>query len=221
MKNKNNPLNKIEIKKKEELKPVENVHSRKFELRRQLFHVFLGIILVVLIDMEILNAFNLIVIIVLGFLISLFSIKNKIPGIEWFLRRFERKKQMKKFPGKGVLFYLIGALIVVVIFPKDIALASIMVLAFGDAVSHLWGVHFGRIKNPFADKKFIEGSITGFLAGLMGAILYVRPAEAIVASLAAMIAEAIEVTIGTEQIDDNLIVPLISGIAIWLFRIFS
>tara|TARA_Y100000310_G_scaffold68197_1_gene63493 strand:+ start:4139 stop:4822 length:684 start_codon:yes stop_codon:yes gene_type:complete len=212
------PFDMIDIKKKDQ-KDKPQKRSKGFELRRQLFHILFGIVLVVLIEVGVLNSIGISILIIIGFIISLRARKAYVPIISWFLKRFERKENMRGLPGKGVLFYLVGALIVLLIFPKDIALASIMVLALGDAVSHLWGSHFGRIRNPFADKKFIEGTLSGFAVGFLGALIYVGPIEAAVASLAAMVAEAIEVTIGTEAVDDNLVVPFIAALAIWLVRI--
>lgn len=194
--------------------------SKKLEVRRQMFHILLGVVIVILINFDILSRFTLALIIIFGFVLSYHSIRAKITPIDWFLRKFERPRHLKSFPGKGALFYLIGVFVVVLLFPKDIAMASVMVLAFGDAVSHLWGIHFGKIKNPLADKKFIEGTITGWAAGTLAALYFVGPFEAMMASLAAMIAEAVEVKIGTEQIDDNLVVPFIAALTIWLIRKF-
>ena len=42
--------------------------------------------------------------------------------------------------------------------------------------------------------------------------------EAFFASLIAMVVESIEIKIGTEQVDDNLIIPFIAGAAVWLVR---
>jgi len=104
------------------------------------------------------------------------------------------------------------------LFDKDIAMASIMVLALGDSVSHLYGLHYGKIKHPLSNKKFLEGTIAGFVAGFIGALVFARWYEAFFASLAAMIVEGIEVKIGTRQIDDNIIVPLVAGGVLWAMR---
>lgn len=201
--------------------PKHYRRSRKLEIRRQLFHIALGILLVFLIDNGVINAYILAALVAVGLVISFQSTRQKIPVISWFLKRFERPRERRRFPGKGALFYLIGSLIVVILFPKDIALASIMVLALGDSVSHFWGSHFGQISNPLSDKKFLEGSLAGFAAGFLGAVLFVSPFEAAAASLTAMAAEAIEVKIGLEQVDDNLIVPFVAGAIIWVVRILT
>jgi dolichol kinase len=98
-------------------------------------------------------------------------------------------------------------------------MASIMVLALGDSVSHLFGLHFGKTKHPLSKTKFLEGTIAGFVAGFIGALVFARWLEAFLASLAAMLIEAVEIKIGTQQVDDNLIVPLIAGGVIWVVRL--
>jgi diacylglycerol kinase (CTP) len=139
--------------------------------------------------------------------------------IHELLEKFERKEDIANFPGKGVIFYFIGTYIVLLLFPKEIAMASIMVLAFGDSASHIYGLHYGKLKNPLSKTKFMEGTIAGFIFGFIGALVFLPWWEAFFASLAAMIAEAIEIKIGAKQVDDNLIVPFVAGAAVWAVRL--
>ena len=189
-----------------------------FEWNRQIFHIFLGIIIAVLLLYDFIDKKIILIAIIIGLILSYLSRKTRIPVIHSLLETFERKEELKKFPGKGIIFYFIGVFIALFLFPKDIAMASIMVLALGDSISHLFGLHFGKIRHPFSKKKFLEGTIAGFVAGFIGALVFARALEALFASLAAMIVEAIEVKIGTEQVDDNLIVPIVAGGVIWVVR---
>lgn len=201
----------------------------KLELNRQFFHILLGIAIVALLmfgligrDLAFLNFklvnIDIFFLIVLGFILSYACNKVKIPILYQLLQKFERKGELEKFPGKGVIFYFVGVYISLLLFPKDIAMASIMVLALGDSISHLFGLHFGRIRHPLSKAKFLEGTIAGFIAGFVGALAFLPLHEAFFASLAAMIVEAIEVKIGAQQVDDNLIVPFVAGAVIWLIR---
>ena len=201
---------------------MEQSQEGRFEARRQLFHVLLGLSIVVLINYNILNRITMPIIIIIGFLISNYSKKADIPVIRWFLMKFERKSHLRTFPGRGVIFYFIGAFMVLLLFDdRSIALASIMILAFGDSVSHIFGIHFGKTRHPLSGKKFIEGGIAGFFAGFLAAMVFVSPQEAALAAFAAMAAEAIDVKIGIEQVDDNLIIPVVAGATIWALRVFS
>ena len=191
----------------------------EFEFNRQMIHMFLGIIVVLLLKYGFVNKNIILVLILVGFILSFLSAKIKIPVIHDFLQKFERKKDLEKFPGKGVIFYFIGIYISLLLFPKEVAMASIMILALGDSVSHIYGLHYGKIKHPLSNTKFIEGTIAGFLAGFFGALIFLPWLEAFLASLAAMVVEAIEIKIGAEQVDDNLIIPVIAGAVVWLMRL--
>jgi len=194
-------------------------NASNFEWNRQLFHIFLGIAIVALLVYNLIGKKTILAIILIGLILSYLSRKTRIPVIYNLLQRFERSEELKKFPGKGILFYFAGVYIALLLFPKETAMASIMVLALGDSVSHIYGLHYGKIKHPLSKTKFLEGTIAGFIAGFAGALIFVNPFEAFFASLAAMIVEAIEVKAGNQQVDDNLIVPLAAGAVIWLIRI--
>ena len=191
-----------------------------FEVNRQVFHILLGLIIVILLVYGFLSDKIILGFILVGILLSFLSRRIKVPIIYSLLHRFEREKEIKKFPGKGIIFYLIGIYISLLLFPREIAMASIMVLALGDSISHLYGLHYGKIKHPLSGTKFLEGTIAGFIAGFIGAFVFLPWHEAFFASLAAMIIEAIEIKIGTEQVDDNLIVPVVAGAAVWVIRLF-
>ena len=189
-----------------------------FEWNRQLFHLFLGITISILLMYGFINKELVLIVIITGIILSYLSKKTRITVICNLLEIFERKEDIKKFPGKGIIFYFIGVYIALLLFSKDIAMASIMVLALGDSISHIYGLHYGKIKHPLSKTKFLEGTIAGFVAGFLGAVIFIPLAEALIASLAAMIIEAIEIRIGTEQVDDNLIIPVVAGAAVWFVR---
>ena len=102
-------------------------------------------------------------------------------------------------------------------FPKDVALASMIILALGDSIAPLIG-RYGRIRHPFSKKKFLEGAIIGFIAGFIGAIIFVEAIPALIASLVAMIIEGIDLEFRFNPLDDNIFMPLISGLVILLMR---
>ncbi len=112
---------------------------------------------------------------------------------------------------------MLGAFVVVSTFDKSIAMASIMILALGDSLSHLVGKRVGKVKHPFSDTKFIEGHIVGAIIGALGAMLFVPPLTALVAASIAMFVEGIDVGGGASWIlDDNLVVPLTAGVVMFL-----
>ena len=188
------------------------------EMRRQILHIFLGIIFVILLHHGFINKWIILLCITIGFIVSYVSKRTYIPLIHELLRVFERDEYIKKFPGKGTIFYFAGVFFVLLFFSNDIAIPSIMILAFGDSFSHIFGVHLGKIKHPLSNTKFVEGTIAGFIAGFLGAVLFIPWNQAMAASMAAMFVEAIEVKVGAKQIDDNLIMPFVAGAVIFLVR---
>jgi dolichol kinase len=190
------------------------------EIRRQLFHVFLGIVVVILYYFNLIDAFMVFVVVVLGGFLCFLSKKLDIPVLSWFLRKFEREEQIGIFPGRGMLFFFIGILLVMKLFEKDIALAAIMILALGDSVSHLVGKFFGKTRNIFNghSRKLLEGTIAGAVFGFLGALLFVPIPEAFFGSLGAMVVEALEFDMNKRTIDDNLIIPLVAGTIMLLVR---
>jgi len=190
------------------------------ELRRQIFHLVSGVVMALLVYAGILNKISMGVLVLAAAIISFVSRRVKIPGIYWFLSRFDRDPDLVKFPGKGALFYVVGAYIAVLIFASDIAAASIVILALGDSVSHIIG-RFGSIKHPFSDLKYFEGSIAGVIAAFIGSFIILQSAiQAGLASMIAMLTEGFNLELGGKKIDDNLLLPVVAGTVIWLVRIF-
>jgi len=199
------------------------------ETERQIVHIIFGLVIVLLLYFDFLNAYSLAIVTIIAFVLFYLARKYKIFIFYNILERLERKEDLINFPGKGPLFYLIGSFFVVAFFEKDIAMASIIILALGDSIPYIVGAKFRKIKSPFNDKKYLEGSFAGFLAAFVGAslILWVADADASIgfivlqaffASLVAMIAEGIDIKIKLKKIDDNLIVPIVAAITIWVLR---
>lgn len=193
--------------------------SHRFEFRRKMAHIVFGLSLVLCIQAGILTAIRLGILALIGLLISLIERRLRLPLVSPMLDILERPGVRQSFPGKGLLFFLLGSFLSLLLFPQDIALASILVLTFGDAVSHLCGIRFGKVAHPLTDKKFIEGAVAGFAAAFLAALLLVSAAEALVAAFAAMLVEAIDVRFKALEADDNLLIPLAAGAAILALRL--
>ena len=148
-----------------------------FEVRRQIFHFFLGMLIILLLIWDVLDLRSMAVICLAGFILALVSKRWKLPIIQEFLETFERKEAMKTLPGKGALFFFLGCTVSLALFPKPIALAGIAILTFGDSVSHIVGSYFGAMCHPLNSKKLFEGSIAGTFAAFVAALFFVLPME--------------------------------------------
>ena len=186
----------------------------KQEIFRKLFHIVFGIL--VLLGFAYLEWGIFIRIIFVLFLyvifLTLINIKRKIPWLKFFTKDHE-----EKFPLKGFLFFIVGSVFVMYIFNKDIALASIAILTFGDSVSSMASI-FGKKYNlnPFRKYKSLFGTFVGMIVAFFFALLFIDPLSALVGSSFGLFSECIAIKLGESDADDNLIVPLAAATAIYL-----
>lgn len=201
------------------------------EVRRQLFHGTLGVIIVALLYFGVFEWFGdmlslpflrpsagiFLIILIIGAVVISLSRKYKIPLIHWLLTTFERPEEIKVFPGKGVFFAILGMFIVVALFEPPIAMASILILSLGDSTSHLVGQKVGRTKHPLSDTKFLEGHIAGILISAAAATFFVPFLWALIAASVAIFVEGIDMGLaGSRLADDNLIVPVTAGVILFI-----
>ena len=189
-----------------------------FEIRRKIFHITVGIVLVLLIYFNLLKLWMAITIFILGLLIALNAKYRKIhiKSVDWFLEKFDRKHH---FPGRGPLAIFLGLIFLMIFFEKNIVMASLMILTFGDSISALVGKHYGKYKHPFNDTRLIEGTIAGIIVGAATAMIFIPWYAALIAAFIAMTIESLELRFMKHPIDDNFLVPVISGIVIWIVMV--
>lgn len=186
----------------------------QLEIRRKLFHILSGISLVLLLEYHIITKYFLLLLLAFALLFSFVSLKFKVPLATWILHKFDRKDAA--FPALGAITFLVGFVLVLYLFPRDIAYASMLIMALGDGFATLIG-KTGKIKTIFHKKKTLEGTVAGTIAAFVGASLIIPMHEAIYASAFAMFIELIAPKIG-KVVDDNVTVTLAAAIAIYLIR---
>ena len=106
----------------------------------------------------------------------------------------------------GATWVFIGSTLTISIFPKEIAVISLVYMSLGDATAGLVGEKFGKTK--FYNKT-IEGSIAGLIVCLLsGYFVHLTLPLVVVFSgaFAAMFIELMPISI-----DDNLSIPLFGG----------
>ncbi len=183
----------------------------RFEVRRQVGHAVLGILMVFLIYLDVLTAGVLLLAVVVGGLLSLICLFVELPIIEPILLYFERPHHRKRFPGRGSFFMVMGALLAVALFEKEVAMAAIAVMALGDSVTNIFGRYFGEIRLPYNKKKTVDGALLGVAAGTLAAFFFVPFHVALIGSFCAMLVETLDLKIGIE-LDDNVLVPVVAGV---------
>jgi undecaprenyl-diphosphatase len=193
--------------------------SIHFELRRQIAHAVIGIVLALGLHMNLLGTKDIGLMFILGTVLLLAYKKypDKIPVITPLLGFFERKKDRLHFPGRGSFFLILGVLLTVILFPRFIAIPAIIIMAVGDSVTNIAGRYFGALRNPLNPNKTLEGSLAGFICALGASTLFMSFWPAFFACVGAMFLESIPFKYGKHEIDDNIIVPLAAG---WIMSIW-
>lgn len=108
-------------------------------------------------------------------------------------------------------YFAIGILLALLIFPTPVNYAAIGIFAFGDSAASFFGSAFARTPLPFNKDKSLEGSVAGFLFAFLAGSLFVPPLFALVGAAVAMVVEYLPI-----PINDNLVIPLFTGLALTL-----
>ena len=191
------------------------------ELRRKSIHLTGSLIPVAyyFIDREtavilisIINAFLLVV--------EWLRLKGKIKFPEMLLRPHE-KKQVGAY-----IYFWIAAFLAVLIFDKTIAIAALLMLAFGDAASGIAGavIKGGNVRHdagrwikplPIIAVMFTVCVIVGFI------LLKIPPAPDmktlpfgayVLGALGATLGDAVHLRLFGKSVDDNLVIPILAGL---------
>ncbi|MFP4655973.1 MAG: diacylglycerol/polyprenol kinase family protein [Candidatus Woesearchaeota archaeon] len=197
-----------------------NTRNPYREVKRQLFHFIMGIFIIfsVILFSNFQVAVSLTLVLIVGGVLSLLTKAGKTNLLDFFLEHFDRDDDKKLFPGKGAFFYIFGCTMVLFIFPENVALASIAILAVGDSVSHLAGTYIRKHMRDDGLPKVIEGTLFGIILSSIAASFFVDPLFAFIASAMAMAAETTEDVMF--RLDDNFYIPLIASVTILLLRLF-
>lgn len=120
------------------------------------------------------------------------------------------KPELYEFAASPIHFAL-GIAISLLIFPVPIGYVAITILTLGDGFAHIFGLKFGNIRLPFNKGKNLEGSIFGFLFAFLAAMIFVDPVRALIGTAVGIIVEGLPL-----PVNDNLAMPLISGLVLTL-----
>ncbi|MFH1894110.1 MAG: diacylglycerol/polyprenol kinase family protein [Candidatus Zixiibacteriota bacterium] len=115
----------------------------------------------------------------------------------------------------GASYIMFSTVLTVVMFPKPVAICALSFIIIGDTAGALIGRKWGR--HRFRNKSY-EGSLAFFVFSLIPA-LYLPELPFWLISVGAVVATVTEAL--SSEIDDNLSVPLVSGLAMHLLMKIS
>ena len=126
---------------------------------------------------------------------------KKLPLIHSLLREKEADRL------GGHVFFTMGCIIAISVFPEEIASAAILMTTFGDASAAIFGKAFGRTWIPGLTNRAVEGCAAEFIVDVViGAIFLSNWIVVLVMAGTATIVETL-----ANKMDDNLLIPIFSG----------
>jgi len=184
--------------------------NKRLEISRDVVHLIIGIAIISLAALLPDPRQLIVALIIMGFILGSYTIisKGKFSRI---LYKFERKNT---YFGSGAIWLALGALLAMgFIFSRNFLIAVLAAIFIGDPLATIVGVKFGKHRIFYNRKKSVEGSSAYFVAVL--AVSY--PFIGLYALPVALIAAFVE-SWGI-KIDDNLMVPIILSILLFLLYI--
>jgi glycerol-3-phosphate acyltransferase PlsY len=149
----------------------------------------------------------------LSFLADILRLEIKPLGA-FFYRIFEKllwEKEKKIFTGASI--YFLSASLAVFLFSKPIALAALLFLSVGDTIAYFVGTRYGRIS--IAGEKTLEGSLSCLILCIVIS-LFIPDLPFLVLLSGAIAASIVELF--PFGVDDNLVLPLVSGFVMEAIR---
>lgn len=154
------------------------------------------------------------IIALIGFSLDIYRSKNeKINAIfTKLVGPILRKSERYSF--SGLPFYALGVSLSLFFYSDKIAILAISFLIFADPVASIVGVYFG--KDKLLPNKTLQGTIAAFITCFIIATIYsyiytTNPNSIIVFAFLSSIVGAISEMLGAFNIDDNLLIPIVSG----------
>src|SRR4030042_1161380 len=141
-------------------------------------------------------------------LLSVDLLRHFHPGMaslfrKFFFGRVLREEEKPAF--MGATYFIFSTILTILLFPKPIAIASILILIVSDTAAALVGKGIGRVR---IFGKTLEGRMAFLITSLV--IVWIYPhLNRFSGSLAALGATLIEVL--PIKINDNLTIPLVAG----------
>jgi dolichol kinase/phosphoserine phosphatase len=147
----------------------------------------------------------------LYFLSELLRMSRKnLPIISAITRNAASQAELYEF-AVAPLYFAVGILITLVIFPAPVNSAAIAIFTLGDSTASLFGGLLSKKPLPFNKGKTLAGSIVGFFFAFLAGSLFVSPAMALIGAAVAMTIESLPL-----PVNDNVPIPLCTGLALML-----
>lgn len=138
--------------------------------------------------------------------------RKNLPIISYITYHAATQSELFEFT-TAPIFFALGILLTLLIFPNPANSAAIAIFALGDSTASIFGRMYGKRALPFNKGKTLEGSTVGFTFAFLAGAFYIVPVKAIIGAFVAMLVEYLPL-----PINDNLVTPIATGavLALWL-----
>ncbi|MCM2351581.1 MAG: phosphatidate cytidylyltransferase [Bacteriovoracaceae bacterium] len=152
-------------------------------------------------------------------------IRNRIPAFNSIVIKMmgPLMRRSEKDGVSGLPFYALGISLSLFFYSRDIAIVSSMFLVFSDPLSSFFGVLYG--KDKIMPNKSLQGAVAGFFTCYLITLFYAMNSSTlgthllVFSIIAGVIGSASEL-ISAFNIDDNLTIPVLSGLGLTLLNYF-
>jgi HAD superfamily phosphoserine phosphatase-like hydrolase len=135
---------------------------------------------------------------------------KNLPFISTVTRHAISQAELYEFAAAPI-YFAVGILLALLLFRAPTSSAAIAIFALGDSTASIFGGLVSKRPLPFNKAKTLEGSLTGFFFALLAGSFFISPLKALVGAAVAMTVEYLPL-----PINDNILVPLCTGLALAL-----
>ncbi len=201
------------------------LHLRSdLHLARKIWHLGMGLVIVMLYLAGVSRSAAVVILgSFLGFDLLMETMRLRVSAINDRILRLwgpiMRANELTRM--SGIPYYLAATVLAIGIFPKPIAVLSILYLACGDPIASFFGVLYGQHSIRFSNGKSFVGTLAGILSCALVTFLFLNtlndfPKSAIftltlVGGISGGLAELLPL-----EVDDNFSIPMVAGFLLWL-----
>ena len=135
---------------------------------------------------------------------------KSLPVVSAITRHAVSQAELYEFAA-APLFFALGILITLLLFPAPVNSAAIAIFALGDSAASLFGGLISRQPLPFNKGKTLEGSLVGYFFAFLAGSFFISPVMALIGAAVAMTIECLPL-----PVNDNVLIPLCTGLALML-----
>ena len=135
---------------------------------------------------------------------------KNLPVVSAITRHAVSQAELYEFAA-APLYFAIGILITLLLFPTPVNSAAIAIFALGDSAASFFGGLISRQPLPFNKGKTLEGSLVGFFFAFLAGSFFISPVVALIGAAVAMTIECLPL-----PVNDNILIPLFTGLALTL-----